>query len=437
MLEIIILIATLIGGAYMCYHGYVAIAGNLKPLKPIAYATPNCRFAVVIPARNEARVVPQAVDSLLKQNYPRALFDVYVVPNNCTDDTAGAARDAGARVMTCEEEVHSKGEVLHHTFRKLLNGPEQYDAFIILDADNIVDGGFLQASNNAYEAGYQVGQSYRDSKNPDDNWISGCTSLFFWFMNRLFNHPRASLGLSASLNGTGIMMSAQFLRKNGYDTTTLTEDLEMSAQCALAGERIAWMPDAITYDEQPRSLKDSFTQRRRWAAGTKQCAKKYLKALFRDGRHNRLSFDVGMHFLGVYAMVLGTVPAVLTVASLVQKIVADPASGLIDSAIALLAAIAGCLLLSMAMTYVVCGLEGKLSKKRWREALTMGWFFVTWAPANLLGYLWRPPTWVEIPHTVEMAIDEQGEVKRGTRKQKQQKHKAAKAAKAKQRYEEI
>ncbi len=402
----IILITGAIGTIYMLYQAYIAIAGNLRKLKPIAYAAPTKRIAVTIPARNEEKVVVLLIDSLLKQQYPRELYDIYVIPNNCTDNTEQAARRAGARIISCQTQVRSKGDVLHLTFDKLLKGDKDYDGFVIFDADNIADGGFLQVVNNALSAGYQVGQAYRDSKNPDDNWVTGCTSAFFWFMNRFFNHSRAALGLSASLNGTGIMFGADFLRRIGYNTTTLTEDLEFNAQCALAGEKIAWMEEAITYDEQPLKLKDSFTQRRRWAAGTRQCASKYLVSLFKGARKNRVCLDVALHFLGVYTMVLGLIPGILTCVLLLKGIIQNPVQGSLDALVALAGTLAVCLLGGAAITLLVCVMEGKMRRQRWADAFAMGWYLVTWLPANLMGYLWKPPVWTAIPHTIEVGIEE-------------------------------
>ncbi|MEA4899468.1 MAG: glycosyltransferase family 2 protein [Eubacteriales bacterium] len=405
-MEWIILAISAISAIYILYHAYIGVVGNLKELEPIPYAAPGKRLALVIPARNEARVVGLLIDSLNKQRYPRELFDIYVIPNNCIDDTEQEARRAGAHILHCPEETHSKGEVLHHTFAQLLESERAYDGFVIFDADNIADSGFLQVVNNAMAAGYQVGQAYRDSKNPDDSWIAGCTSMFFWFMNRFFNHPRAALGLSASLNGTGVMVGADFLRRHGYNTTTLTEDLEFSAQCALAGEKIAWMEEAIFYDEQPLKLKDSFIQRRRWAAGSRQCAQKYLWSLFACAPKSKLCLDVAMHFLSVYTVILGLVPVVLTIATLVRRMATNFGQG-IEEALYLIAVLFASSFFSGALiTLIVCSLETKLRKQRMTEVMTLGWFMMTWLPINLIGFLWRPPTWTAIPHTNDIGIED-------------------------------
>ena len=86
------------------YFLVVALFALKKP-KPIPRANPNMRFACVIAARNEERVIGGLIESLLRQTYPKALFDIYVMPNNCTDHTALAAIRAGAQVLRPEGEI--------------------------------------------------------------------------------------------------------------------------------------------------------------------------------------------------------------------------------------------------------------------------------------------------------------------------------------------
>ena len=404
-MERISLIIGALGFVYGFYHVYIAIAGSLKKYTPIAYAQPSKRIAAVIPARNEEKVVGLLVDSLKKQRYPSELLDIYVVANNCTDDTAGSAKNAGANVLTCDPAVQSKGDVLRCAFNQLLNGDVSYDAFVVLDADNLVNGGFMQAVNNALCAGYQVGQAYRDSKNPDDGWVAGCTSMFFWYMNGLFNRTRATLGMSASLNGTGIMIGEKFLRRYGYHVQTLTEDLELTAQCALDGERIAWLEDAVTYDEQPITFRDSLSQRRRWAAGTRQCVRLYLVKLYKNAVKSQACRDVALHFSGVFPQCLGVIPAIYTIYRLVLNIIKDPAKGSVQALYALGAVALFFFLGGIASSLLVCLLEKKLTKKRVADSMMMGVYLVTWIFTNLIGYLWIAPKWVEIPHVSNVNID--------------------------------
>lgn len=406
MIEWIVLIASIPGILFCLYHAAILLVGSLKKLPPIPHAKPVKRLAAVIPARNEAQVVGRLVESLWKQNYPRALMDVFVVPNNCTDDSEAVAKAAGAQILTCSGEIHCKGDVLRLAFEKLLKDERHFDAFVIVDADNVVDAGFFQAVNNALCAGYEVGQAYRDSKNPAGSWVASCTSIFFWFMNRLYNRSRAALGMNAALNGTGIMIGAAYLRRHGYRTQTLTEDLEVTAQCALAGEKIAWMPEAITFDEQPLTIRDSFTQRRRWAAGTRQCMTRYMGKLFKAAPGCASCFDVGMLFSSILGQVLSIIPFGYTA----WRLLAGAASGSAQGRTELLGTLALCVIGFFAAGVVfaafLCALEGKLKGHRLRAMLTMGLYLVTWVPANLIGILMRAPKWKVIPHTDAVGIDQ-------------------------------
>lgn len=146
----------------------------------------------------------------------------------------------------------------------------------------------------------RAAQGYRDSKNPYDSAISGCYSIYYWMMDRFHNQGKAGLGLSAMINGTGFMVAASTLKKlGGWRTETISEDLEMTAQCVLADVQVAWVPLAVTYDEQPLTYRESVKQRRRWSSGTIQVARQYLP---RTGRQMTAAprgalLDIGMTML--------------------------------------------------------------------------------------------------------------------------------------------
>ena len=170
------------------------ISGLACVKRPTDYGIhpPQTRFAVLIAARNEAGVIGPLIDSLLAQDYPAELCDVWVIPNNCTDDTAGAARARGARVLECTVPVKSKGEVLRFAYDRLRS--RQYDAWLVFDADNVVDHRFLAEMNAARLTGVKAAQGYRDSKNPYDTAISGASSIYYWMMDRFHNGGKAGLG---------------------------------------------------------------------------------------------------------------------------------------------------------------------------------------------------------------------------------------------------
>ena len=275
---------------YMCYYAGIFLPFALRCRRSFAaHAPAKCRFAVLVAARNEQAVIGHLVESLLAQDYPDDLFDVYVIPNNFTDHTEQAARAAGAQILTCPFPVRSKGDVLRQVVA-MLQKQGRHDAICVFDADNVVDPGFLRAMNNAWCAGARAAQGYRDSKNPLDTVISGNYSIYYWMVNRFYSHARSTVGLSAIINGSGFMADLNLLASmGGWNTLTLTEDIEFTTKCILQDVRVEWVPDAITYDEQPLTFVQSWRQRCRWSTGLYQCLSHYciplLRGLFSSGIH--------------------------------------------------------------------------------------------------------------------------------------------------------
>jgi len=386
---------SIIGALFGAYCGFVSVAGLLRRKKEYQKAEKKRRIAAVIAARNEEAVIAQLVKSLFRQKYPRELFEVFVVPNNCTDNTEAAARRAGAKIIRCTGKIASKGDALRCAFDYLTSLEEPFDAYCIFDADNLVHEDFFDAVNDAREAGLRVAQGYRDSKNPYANWISGSMSAFYWFMSRFYNSSRAALGMSAALNGTGFMVSDDLIREMGWETVTLTEDLEFTALCSLRGEKIGWMPQARIYDEQPETMRDSVNQRRRWSAGTLQCLKRYGVSLFTCGSIN--AFDIGMVFFGMVLNLLGLLSMLCTAWIFVQTAAETPQS----LPMLLISALGGMLGSNLGMSLfclLLFALEGKLKLRAVPTILLFGLFMLTWFPINVSCFFMRPPKWDAIHH---------------------------------------
>lgn len=348
------------------------------------------RIAAIIPARNEALVIGKLVESLFRQSYPRALFDIYVAPNNCSDDTEGAARAAGASILNVKGPIRNKGDVLRQVFAQLTE-TGKYDAYCVFDADNLVADGFFQSVNDALLDGCHVAQGFRDSKNPYDNWVSGSMSAFYWFMSVCYNESRSRLGLSCHLNGTGFMVSDEAIRVIGWDTHTLTEDLEFTALCALNGYKVGWMPKARIYDEQTTSFWTSCVQRRRWTSGSLQCMRRYVPRLIKKG--TLASWDMAVLFLSNLMCIIGIVPAVGTALGLLPFFISHPWRIL-------------ALVLLGAVYYLICCLggalmfksQGKLNRRSLPGVFGFPIFLFSWMPINVYAFFTPPPKWKEIRH---------------------------------------
>ena len=362
------------------------------------------KFAVLIPARNEAKVIGNLVDSLNKQNYPKNLYDVFVIPNNCTDNTSKVALKHKAKVIDCKEKVSSKGDVLKYAFSFLKNNYYDYDAYIIFDADNIVHPEFIRRMNDTLCSGFQVAQGYRDSKNPSDTWISSCYSLFYWVQNYFFNQARMNMHWSSSINGTGFMMSKEVIEKQGFETITMTEDVEFAAQCALHGERIAFVKDAITYDEQPLTFRESWKQRKRWSVGNLKCLRYYFNKLVTTGFKKKIpqSFDMALFFLAPVVQVLSFLVVVLLAAySILDIQVTDIMKYMYDNKI--LSIIIGYFVCIFISLFVVLVEKIKL-KNAIKGIFTLSIFILTWIPINIVCLVKKDLVWEPIEHhrTVEI-----------------------------------
>ena len=290
----------------------------LLPRRKIPRAQAKTRFAVLLAARNEEAVIGRTVGQLLAQHYPAELFDVYVIPNNCTDDTEGAARRAGAQILPCLGPVRNKGDALHCAFAALKDSG--YDAYCVFDADNLVDPDFLARMNDAFCAGAQAAKGKQTAMNPHDAWISGCYDLYFENFNLLYNRPRGNLGLSAKLVGTGFAVSQALMdRLGGWNTETMAEDAEFAAQCSMAGVKVWWVPEALTYDEEPITFHQSMVQRRRWCSGVMAVAGRYLPRLWRrvPSRNFFFCLDFAVFLSMPMVQVLALLPGIWAVAQAV------------------------------------------------------------------------------------------------------------------------
>ena len=288
---------------FTVYFACVAIF-TLKKRRAYPEARPTTRFAVVIAARNEETVIGNLVESILAQNYPAPFRDVFVVPNNCEDFTEAAAAAAGAEIIHCLGPVRSKGDALHQAIGQLMH--REYDAFVVFDADNVVHPDFLARINDAMAAGARVCKGRIKAVNPGSSAVAGCYGLYFTSFDLFFNRPRAACGLSAKLVGTGFAVHREVLEQmGGWNTATIAEDAEFSAQCARLGCRVHWVPEAITYDEEPDSFLVSLRQRKRWCSGVMQVSRQELRKLWsREAEATALRWDMSMFLLAPFAQAI-------------------------------------------------------------------------------------------------------------------------------------
>lgn len=291
---------------YLYQFIYIIYSITHRKMAPLPEAKVDHRYAIFISARNEAGVIYELLDSLTSQEYPKECYDIYVVADNCTDNTAEVAREHGAYVFERENhEQVGKGYALNYLYAKVneLKGVGYYDAYIVFDADNIVDRQFLNEANKTFDTGkFDAFTTYRNTKNYDTNWITTAYSIWFMHEARHLNYPRMQMGAQCMISGTGFCVSDKVMQANGgWPYYFLTEDIQFSVASTLSNLRIGYCDTAMLYDEQPSSMKQSWNQRLRWAKGFYQIDGRYLGKLFKGiftMKNRRLAcYDVMMTIL--------------------------------------------------------------------------------------------------------------------------------------------
>lgn len=285
---------------FVCYAYqmvYIAIP-FIKKEKPHK-ATQKHRFAVLISARNESAVIANLLESINNQTYPKELVDVFLIADNCTDNTAEIARNCGANVYERFDKVKvGKGYALNYALKNIKDeyGENHYDAFFVFDADNVLDPNYIEEMNKTFSDGYDILTSYRNSKNYGDNWISAGYALWFLRESKYLNYPRMLMNTSCAISGTGFMFSKNILKNcGGWNYYLLTEDIEFTVDHVTKDYKIGFCKNAVLYDEQPNDFRQSVRQRMRWAKGYFQVMCNYGKRLLKGTFKNSFScFDMTM-----------------------------------------------------------------------------------------------------------------------------------------------
>jgi cellulose synthase/poly-beta-1,6-N-acetylglucosamine synthase-like glycosyltransferase len=203
-----------------------------------------------------------------------------------------------------DSEKTGKGYVIDFLLDRIDEdfGKDSFDAFVVFDADNTVDEEYFTEVNKAFSSGYDVVTCYRNSKNYADNWLTAGSGLWFIRESRYLNGSRMRIGACPQVSGTGFLFSNSLKNElGGWPYHTLTEDYEFTCDSVIKGRKFAYCEDAVFYDEQTSSLRQSFNQRLRWCKGGIQSFKKYGKGLFKT--------LFSGNFVAAYDMLMSVAPA--------------------------------------------------------------------------------------------------------------------------------
>lgn len=404
-------VAVLFSLCYAYQYIYIIVGCICKPVK-FPDVKPRNRFAVIISARNEEKVIGNLIESIKRQDYPSELLDIYVVADNCTDNTKGVCEKLGAYVYErFDSERVGKGYALNFLFGKIFEkySEDYYDGYFIIDADNLLDEHYISEMNKCFSAGHRIITSYRNSKNYAANWISSGYALWFLREGRHLNNPRFILGTSCAVSGTGFLVHRDIIkRQHGWKHFLLTEDIEFSIDNVLHGEKIAYCHSAMIYDEQPTTFSQSWTQRLRWSKGFLQVIKHYgsslIKAIFCGNGFS--NFD--MLFTIAPAFVISTLSIVVNVAGLIYGCVIRPVYAF-DAVVETSKIFFGVYFVLFAVGLITGIFEWKniycsTGRKIW-SFFTFPIFMITYIPISLAAFFSKVK-WKPIEHTQSVKIED-------------------------------
>ena len=406
-------------GFFTLYKHFYLVVGFFSRAKHFPETKKRFRYAYVISARNEEKVIGNLIDSIHAQKYPADLMTVFVVADNCTDGTAAIAGAKGAVVYErFDEEKKRKGYALEFLFDRICEdyGKDRFDGFFIFDADNLLAPDFTTEMNKAFASGAKIVTSYRNSKNFDTNFVSSAYGIHFYHNNIACHRPRERLGVGTHLTGTGYLFSADLIRETGWHFTNLTEDDEFSLRAASDGNYVAFCETAEFYDEQPVDLKTSMRQRIRWARGrivnfVRNGGKAFI-AVFK--KHHFTNYDLFFHYMpvGLCTWILGLI---YPVSSFLYSAVKGEAPGIVPILTNILLALGGAYFYSL-----ISGIVTVLREYRHVHCsvpklifyvLVYPWFTMVSVYIYVVALFWNIK-WTPIVHNDDRTIEDIGREKK-------------------------
>ena len=398
---------------FLCYSYqifYTIVPFSIKP-RPHKIPIKKNKFAILIAARNEEKVIGNLLSSINNQDYDADFLEVVVIADNCTDNTANIARECGATVFErFNKKEIGKGYALDYAISKLRKEGiwQEIDGIIVLDADNVLTPNYITEMNKTRSDGYEAFTSYRNSKNYGDNWISAGYGLWYIRESKFLHYARMLLHSSCAISGTGFFVSRALLDKfNGWKFYLLTEDIEFSIFAVINGVKIGCCINAELFDEQPITFKQSYKQRLRWSKGFFQVWQKHGKALVRGiFRYRKFAFfDMTMNIMPAFILTVMLLSTSVTAITFGILGVGNPAP-VVES-----------LLGYISFTYSIMFLMGLITIiSEWKrihttDAKKIGYLFLfpifmyTYIPISIIA-LFKKVGWEPIHHTRAKSFDE-------------------------------
>jgi len=291
--SIIAILGTLVlasGVVYLYFLVGVAILSKREKLS----STKIMKFLILIPAYNESTGIINTIDSLKRMNN-QSETEIFVIADNCDDDTAQIAADCGVEVLVRSDPINQgKGYALEWTMNQY--NLSEFDAVAVIDADTIVEENMLEVMAGLFSGGadaIQLNYLMTSKKKRGIAYLQYIASLT---ENYLFYGPRQKLGMAILLRGSGMAIRSSILQEFPWNSHSITEDVDYALKLLRAGKRIDFSALSTVYAGSTESLSQSYAQKKRWASGTFALITENFLQLLKTGLFKRNFISIELAF---------------------------------------------------------------------------------------------------------------------------------------------
>jgi cellulose synthase/poly-beta-1,6-N-acetylglucosamine synthase-like glycosyltransferase len=266
--------------------------------------------SIVVPARNEARVIAQTIRALAALDYPSNRFDITIVDDGSTDETpdivaAMASSDPRIRCfrVPAAEAGGGKARALNRVFPEL-----RHDLIAVYDADNRPEPLSLRrlVAEMVHTPRLAAAVGKFRTLNRDRTLLTRFINIEGLAFQWIVQAGRCALLGVTTLPGTNFVIRRDVIDEvGGWDPEALTEDAELSIRIYETGRRIRFVPNAVTWEQEPERLGVWFRQRRRWARGHNYVLAKHLRRLLHL-RPKRVALEL-LYTLATYYVVFAAI----------------------------------------------------------------------------------------------------------------------------------
>jgi cellulose synthase/poly-beta-1,6-N-acetylglucosamine synthase-like glycosyltransferase len=250
-----------------------------------ALSNRQSKFLILYPAYKEDRVIINAVENFLLQDYPTTHYTVAVISDHMQPETNNYLSKLPITLLTPVFEKSSKAKAMQYAINEVKG---DFDNVVVLDADNVVHPDFLSQLNILCSV-YDAIQCHRCAKNADND-VAVLDGASEEINNTIFRKAHNRLGLSSALIGSGMCFSYELFKKNVFQLSTAGEDREMEALLLHQEVFIKYASEIHVFDEKV-SNQDNFQQQRmRWMTAQVQSLLSNLPKIPEAIIHGKINF---------------------------------------------------------------------------------------------------------------------------------------------------